>query len=92
MLRTLLTLKPSTTKQGVPVLRGTLPRDTVTTDEAGHTRRYPRGCEVVLRKQGQVYALLAVVEDELPPPLNQSAIAEANRHDREFMGKDAIPY
>jgi hypothetical protein len=92
MIRTLVVLRPGQTRDGIPVLKGELSRDVVTTDATGRTRTYPRGTEVLLRRRGDSYSLLAIVADELPKPLNATAIAAANEHDRQAMGEGFVPY
>jgi hypothetical protein len=76
----------------VQCLRGTLPRDTTTVDEAGHERTYKRGTEVVLRKRGETYQLLATVPDELPPQIPDSQQLAARKFEHEHLPEGFVPF
>lgn len=84
-------LQPGQTSAGVQVLRGRLTRDTTTVDAQGNQREYPRGAELVLRKDRGAYSLLILTPAEpLTDEAAQAAINDAC--DPHGAGEVDIPF
>lgn len=64
---TFAVLTEGTAAGGVKVLRGQLSRDTTTVDFHGHKREFPRGAELVLRRNVGSYSLLILTPEDSQP-------------------------